>query len=327
MKLDYSFSIKEYEVNIGKIEYELKLTNTNDTDFSIDFESIKFYGLINQSNIFFEVYNQKNQFKAKLDFDINNELNYELNIEDIFPKSILNVYQKKLEEGKIFSIFETPIGELPFNWRSIFTNNDFYDIEPKKSKEIVRINGKDTLKEDGENLALIINEILADKEKKRMFSNLVEAFVPSIEEINIEKYVNTNYIFFKVKESFSNEEFPSWHVSDGTNNIIAIITALCFIDNDIIFIEEIDKNIHPKLISTLMYLLNDVSQSKQLFITTHNGEILRYAEINDIYLISRNKEGYSIITKPEDSEELKEFLSDEVGINELFTNDLLDLVL
>jgi len=71
--------------------------------------------------------------------------------------------------------------------------------------------------------------------------------------------------------------------------------------------------------------MKDVSTNlkKQIFITTHNPMFIRYGDIKDILLVSRNDKGYSEISKPIDKEEVKIFLNNNLGIDELFVNNLL----
>jgi hypothetical protein len=59
-------------------------------------------------------------------------------------------------------------------------------------------------------------------------------------------------------------------------------------------------------------------------ITTHSPEILKYCELNDIYFISRDKHGFSNISKPIENDIVKPFI-EELGIDEVFVDDYLGL--
>jgi predicted ATPase len=90
-----------------------------------------------------------------------------------------------------------------------------------------------------------------------------------------------------------------------------------------VIIEEPERNIHPYLISKVMEMMKDASRRKQIIATTHNAEIVRNAELQSILLISRNKSGFSSISRPSMKEEVKKFLENEIGIHDLFIQDLL----
>jgi predicted ATPase len=70
-------------------------------------------------------------------------------------------------------------------------------------------------------------------------------------------------------------------------------------------------------------MMKDASRRKQIIVTTHNPEVVRHAEAGDVLLVSRNREGFSTITKPSELEDVKVFLKNEMGLEELFVQNLL----
>ncbi|WP_443146893.1 AAA family ATPase [Petrotoga sp. 8T1HF07.NaAc.6.1] len=89
-------------------------------------------------------------------------------------------------------------------------------------------------------------------------------------------------------------------------------------------IEEPERNIHPSLISGVVLMLKEASQKKQIIVTTHNPEMVRHTDLESILLISRDKEGFSNISRPVEKKEVKTFLKNEIGIEELYVQDLLE---
>jgi len=77
------------------------------------------------------------------------------------------------------------------------------------------------------------------------------------------------------------------------------------------------------LISRITAMMKDASRQKQIIVTTHNPEVVRHADIDDILLVSRSEDGFSTISRPADSEEVKMFLQNEMGLEELFVGNLL----
>ena len=90
-------------------------------------------------------------------------------------------------------------------------------------------------------------------------------------------------------------------------------------------LEEPDRNIHPRLISGLTSLMKDVARRSQILVTTHNPEFVRLAGIENLILVHRDKNGFSEVAKPADLETVKIFLSDEIGIDDLFVDDFLTI--
>jgi predicted ATPase len=132
-------------------------------------------------------------------------------------------------------------------------------------------------------------------------------------------------LFMKVKEIYSGKYIPASMISDGTINIAALIVALFFEERPVTIIEEPERNIHPALISKLVAILKDASQRKQIIVTTHNPEMVKHVDIEDITLITRDRNGFSHLSKPVDKQEVRTFLEHEIGIDELFIQDLLGL--
>lgn len=218
-------------------------------------------------------------------------------------------------------LLETPFFLFPV--REILSDIAIYDFDPKLPKKATPITGKAELEEDGSNLSIILKNILENKEKKRKLFNLVKDLLPFVKNLGVEKFADKS-LLFKLQESyFNNQYLPASLISDGTINITALIIALYFERKPLIIIEEPERNIHPYLISKVVEMMKDASQKKQIVVTTHNTEIVKYAGLENILLVSRDENGFSRISRPEDKEEVKTFLRNDIGIEELYIQNLL----
>ncbi|MBQ4262926.1 MAG: AAA family ATPase [Bacilli bacterium] len=198
-----------------------------------------------------------------------------------------------------------------------------YNFDVNSLKSPSSIVARNELEEDGSNLVNIIQKLLKNKTQKEKLNKLIKIALPFVEDIKVESNVNKS-LFFKVQESYNKNEFPSYMLSDGTVNILALIVALYFqSNNDIIILEEPERNIHPKLLGTVVSLLEEVSATKQIFVTTHNAYIIKEADINDIFLVSRNEKGISNISKPVNDDKIAVFLENDLGIDDLFVEGIL----
>ena len=198
-----------------------------------------------------------------------------------------------------------------------------YDFDPKFPKKASPITGKAELEEDGGNLSIILKNIIENKEKRRKLLNFVKDLLPFVENLNVEKFADKS-LLFKLKESyFKNQYLPATLISDGTINITALIIALYFEGKPLAIIEEPERNIHPYLMSKVVDMMKDASQKKQIIVTTHNPEMVKHTDLKNILLVLRDKEGFSTISRPGDKDEVKTFLRNEIGIEELYVQDLL----
>ncbi|MDD1720082.1 MAG: AAA family ATPase [Methanoregulaceae archaeon] len=242
----------------------------------------------------------------------------EISDDDLFP----HYFQKQTLRDRL--IMNTPVaapGVPPLEW--IFRGVKVYDFDPRLFKKAVPMVGKSQLEKDGANLAIVIKSIIEDPIRRADFMNLIRDSLPFIEEIAVEKFMDMS-LLLKYREVYSEDKYlPASMISDGTLNITALIIALYFEERPVTIIEEPERNIHPHLISRLVAMLKDAARRKQIIITTHNPEMVKHVNVDDILLISRNKEGFSEISRPANKAEVNAFLEQEIGIEDLFIQNLL----
>jgi len=246
--------------------------------------------------------------------------NVPLKKEVIFPPFL---QEEKLPEHKL--LLETPYFPPPLE--SIFSEISIHDFDPKLPKKATPITGKAELEGNGNNLSIILKNITENREKRRKLFNLVKDLLPFVENLDVEKFADKS-LLFKLKESyFKTQYLPASLISDGTINMTALIVALYFEKKPFVIIEEPERNIHPSLISKVVEMMKDVSQTqkKQIVVTTHNPEFVKYAGLENILLVSRNEAGFSTISRPADKEEVKTFLKNDIGIEELYIQNLLEV--
>ena len=229
-----------------------------------------------------------------------------------FPRLVPNV-----QALTFFSPFSSTI-------RGLLSEIALYDIDPKLSKRSTLITGRTELDSDGSNLATVLKNILSTKKNRKRLSNIVRDLLPFIEDISVEKQADRSLLAC-LKEIYCGKRYlPAPLISDGTINVTALIIALYFERNPITIIEEPERNIHPILISKIIDMMRDVSEKmgKQIIITTHNPEVVKSAGIENLLLIYRER-NTSRIDRPSEKEKVRNFLKNEIGVDELFVKNLL----
>ena len=222
-------------------------------------------------------------------------------------------------------LLETVYGYPLPHFEKFFDRIAVYDVDPKLPKRGVVITGKRELDENAGNLALVVKTILETPEKKRKFSNLLRDVLPFVEDFSVQKFMDVSLILTMRERYAKSRDLPASSLSDGTIAIFAMIIALYFEEKPFIIIEEPTSHIHPFLVARLMRMMKEASEKKQVMITTHSTEVVKHAALDDILLISRDSEGFSIISRPGDKEEVRTFLANEIGIEELYVQNLLGL--
>lgn len=212
---------------------------------------------------------------------------------------------------------------LPNIRTDIFTQLPIYDFNAKLPKQTAQITGKIDLEEDGSNLVIALKNILEDEGQRREFSNLLHDVLPFAESVDVQRLAD-RFLHFRLRERYSGDQYlPASLLSDGTIHVIALLVALFFSDKPLIVIEEPERSIHPYLLARVAALLKDASRNKQIIVTTHNPEIVKNVALDDLLFVSRDREGFSTIRRPAESADVRVFLENEIGIDELFARNLL----
>ena len=242
-------------------------------------------------------------------------------ISDIYPPILLDFLKAKLKKNTLLiekGIFFLPLVE------EFFKNISKYDFNPKAQKKAVSIGTKAELEEDGSNLAVVLKKILKNKKREEELFELLKMLLPFVSGLEV-KDLDNKSLEFKLKETYFSEDYvPAFMLSDGTINLVALLVALYFEEHSIMIIEEPERNIYPYLISRIMDMFKEVSEEKQILVTTHHPEIVKHAGVKNLLMVSRTKEGCSKITKPADKEHVKAFLASELGIEDLYVQGLLE---
>ncbi|MEN6467091.1 MAG: AAA family ATPase [Syntrophaceae bacterium] len=257
---------------------------------------------------------------GKITYELDVPRGVKLKADDVIPPFLKEESlppDSLLLESSFFSFFH--------RFERFFDKIAIYDFDPKLPKRSVTTRAKVELEENGSNLAIVLKDILEDPDRKRKFSNLLRDLLPFFEDLEVENITDKSLIM-KLRELYNgNRYMPAPFISDGTINMINMIVALYFEDKSLVIMEEPERSIHPALISRMIEMMKDASCRKQIILTTHNPEIVRAAGPRNIYLVSRDRTGFSTVSRPYEKEEIRAFLENDIKIEDLYTKDLLGI--
>lgn len=212
-------------------------------------------------------------------------------------------------------LLQTPLPHFP--------GIGIYDFDPKLPKKATPITGKVELEEDGANLAIVIKRIISIPSARRQLADLFKDLLPFISNVDVEKFSDRS-LLFKLREMyFKDRALPASSLSDGTINVAALVVALFFEHRPLTIIEEPERNMHPSLISKISSIMKEASKTKQVVVTTQNAELVKHAGLESLLFVYRDKEGFSRISRPAEKETVRLFLQNEIGIEELYVQNLL----
>lgn len=224
------------------------------------------------------------------------------------------------------ALIQSPLGLFPFLPPSFFEwYASIYDFLPKLAKRAIPISSEFSLSEDGQNLPLILQQILRDRKQRDRLIKLVQLVLPYLKQIQVSTPFG-QHVSLQVQETFFNgRNLPAALLSDGTVEVVALIVALFFSHpkGRLLIFEEPDRNLHPAVLGAVIELLRDASEMNQILITTHNPELVRRAHLDELILVERDREGNSIIKRPAEMPAVKIFLEEQLGLDYLFVQNLL----
>ena len=200
-----------------------------------------------------------------------------------------------------------------------------YDFSPKLAKQAVPIASHLTLSADGANLPLIVQQILRSPRGRERLLRLLRMVLPYIKQLLVTTPFG-QHVSLQIQETyFDRRTLPAALLSDGTVEVVALIVAMFFspFNPQLLIFEEPDRNLHPGVMSALMALFHEASENTQLLITTHNPALVRQADVSDLLLIERDSEGNSVLKRPADSQSVRIFLEEQLGLDYLLTQNLL----
>ena len=258
--------------------------------------------------------NNNGEIKAEFLKDIEG-----LEISEIIPETLAGIVSQNFKKENT-PIINSALATIPIKWGDFFKNISSYDFDPKFCKNI-NTAGNGKLTKYGGNMPVVLKNILNDENDKKEFLIYYTNMLPYIKEVSVEKVLDEERIFMIV-EKYNDVKIPAPFISDGTSTIMAILIALCFQEGQIILIEEPERHIHPSLINQLMLMMESVD--RQVIITTHSPEILKYSELENILFISRDDNGFSDIKRIIDNDLVKPFI-EELGVDSVFVNDYMGM--
>ncbi len=198
-----------------------------------------------------------------------------------------------------------------------------YEFAPRLSARLDLRTGAAELTEDGSNAAIALGRVLAHPDSRQQFLALLRDLLPFVEDVAVGDGPG-GAPEIRVAEVYAPGRYlPAEALSSGTVELFALLIALFFSPRELAIFEEPVARLHPLVVGRLVGLMRDASAVQPLLVSTQHPAVLRHAPVEDVCLVSRDKDGFSVLTLPADSTEVRTFLEEEVGLDELFLADLL----
>lgn len=159
---------------------------------------------------------------------------------------------------------------------------------------------------------------------QRLFATLRDV-APQISDATVSQ-LRSGEEFVQFFEQKTGRPVESWHASDGTLRVLAILLALETHSRGVLLIEEPEQGLHPWAVRTLVSHIRDVIRERQIqvVLTTHSQQVLECVEPAEVVLSARSPDQGSTLTALTDVCDARNIAFGDVG--RLWVNGLLGAV-
>ena len=234
---------------------------------------------------------------------------------DIDPrKSLLSVILEDIERFRASLWFKNLLKD----------NIVFMHLNTQAMRRPVPPDAPERFMPDGSNLAKVVS-LLKERHPERFswWLNHVRQFLSDIQDINVERLPENNFLYLTVKYEYSLTT-PSWLLSDGTLRFLAlsIISYLPPMDR-VFIIEEPENGLHPLAVEGVFQSLKGAHASRnQVMVATHSPVFLAYAEVSDLLIFKKTPIGSTDIVRGSEHPRLREWKK-KVSIDTLIASGIL----
>ncbi len=198
-----------------------------------------------------------------------------------------------------------------------------YEFGPHLTARLDLRTGAAELAEDGSNAAIALGRVLADPDSRRQFLALLRDLLPFVEDVTVGDGPG-GAPEIRVAEVYAPGRYlPAEALSSGTVELFALLVALFFSPRELAIFEEPVARLHPLVVGRLVGLMREASKVQPLLVSTQHPAVLRHAPVEDVCVVSRDENGFSVLSRPADRADIRTFLEEEVGLDDLFLADLL----
>jgi predicted ATPase len=173
---------------------------------------------------------------------------------------------------------------------------------------------------DGSTLPLVVRRLRQDRKRFKAWLGHVRTILP-IRDIEVIERPEDKHSYLRVAYDIG-IKVPSWHLSDGTLRMLALM-LLPYIDslNQIYLIEEPENGVHPTAVEAICKSLSSIYEGQAL-VATHSAVLVGLIEPRQLLCFSRTPGGETDIIRGDQHPHLKEWRKD-VSLGLLFAGGIL----
>lgn len=143
-----------------------------------------------------------------------------------------------------------------------------------------------------DNLEKVLKRILKDESKKEEILDWIRLFIPEFDDVFIESSELSRTDTLIIKERYSDKYFTKTLISDGTYNILALLTAVYQSDEpQFLCIEEPENGLTPDVIKEMVTFFRNACEEKghYIWLNTHSQSLVSQLTPDEIITVNKIK--------------------------------------
>ena len=168
---------------------------------------------------------------------------------------------------------------------------------------------QERLSETGDNLPNVI-QYLKEQHPHRLNNilSILSGRVPRLEKVDAELMMDGR-LLLQVKDAPFDQPILAKFVSDGTLKMLSYLTLLHDPEPpQLIGVEEPENYLHPRLLTGLAEECREASTLSQLMITTHSPHFVNELRAEEVWVLYRNEQGFTVCKRTADMQGVPDFL-------------------
>jgi predicted ATPase len=143
---------------------------------------------------------------------------------------------------------------------------------------------------DCSNLEKVLKRLLEEEFKREEITDWLSLFIPEFDKIEVQKRPHSSKEDLLIYQKHFDEPFDRELISDGTYNIIALLTAVYQSEEpQFLCIEEPENGLHPFVIRKLVDFFRHACEDKghYIWLNTHSQTLVECLTANEVIVVDK----------------------------------------
>jgi predicted ATPase len=198
---------------------------------------------------------------------------------------------------------------------------------PDAARSVPKAGVQKQLNVHGDNIGNVVQFMQRDhKNRYKTILTNIAAKIPGIDKIEAEPMPNDT-LLLKFNDKGFNLPFTVRQMSDGTLKVFAYLLLLSDPNpRPFLCIEEPENGLYHKLLETLVREFREHTNKgvSQIFVTTHQPYFVDALEPNELWILEKNKDGFSTIRRASQNPTISAFVEEGLPLGGLWYSNYLE---